>query len=163
MEWTALKTILDNTAAVSAIVAAVTVVRWYVAYRKQNMFRRFEKYSELSVGWFQDKNVQEIIKLLDDDPGHKLRNLPFERKEAFVGVYEEIAIMLYSGLLKKHIAFYMFGYYTVRCYENKDFWYNLDQKKYYWSLFRRFAEEMKQMEAAILTGDDHPDKWAFKF
>lgn len=151
----------------SAVVAVITflvpIIRFYIEYTKQNLLKRFEKYSELSANWSADKNIQAIIKLLDEDPKHKLRTLPFEKKEAFVGFYEEIAVMFYSGLLKKRIAFYMFGYYTIRCYESKDFWHNLEKDKYYWSLFKRFANEMKQIDEDIVAGRDNPDNWEYEF
>jgi hypothetical protein len=70
-----------------------------------------------------------IIKLLDEDPRHKLRTLSFAKKRAFVEFYEDIAVMRYSGLLKKRIAYYMFGYYTIRCNESEDFWFNLEKEK----------------------------------
>jgi hypothetical protein len=124
---------------------------------------RFEKYAELSDNWVEDKNIQTIIKLLDDDPKHTLRTLSFDKKEAFVGFYEEIALMLYSGLLKKQIAFYMFGYYTIRCDESADFWRTLDKNKYYWSLFRRLANDMQKIEQDILAGRENPDTWEFEF
>ena len=161
------ETIVKYAAGISAVVAVVTllvtIIRSYIEYTKQNLLKRFEKYAELSANWFEDKNIQAIIELLDEDPKHKLRTLPFTKKEAFVGFYEEIAVMLYSGLLNKRIAFYMFGYYTVRCFESKDFWHNLDMDKYYWSLFRRFANEMKQIEQDISAGRDNPDNWKFEF
>ena len=42
----------------------------------------------------------------------------------------------------------MFGYYTVKCQESKDFWANLTLDETYWNLFHDFAREMKATEAS---------------
>jgi hypothetical protein len=41
----------------------------------------------------------------------------------------------------------MFGYYTVKCLESKDFWANLTLDDTYWKLFHDFASEMKAKES----------------
>jgi hypothetical protein len=101
-------TIVTNAAGITAIVAViasfVTITKGLLEYSKQNLLKRFEKYQELSGNWFEDQNIRRIIELLDDDPGHELRTLPYPKKEAFLGFYEEIALMLESGLIKKKIA-----------------------------------------------------------
>jgi putative heme iron utilization protein len=115
------ETIAKYAAGITAIVAVgtflVTNIRSFIEYSRQNSLKRFEKYTELAGNWAEDKNIQMIIKLLDEDPTHKLRTLPFESKRAFLEFYEDIAIMRYSGLMKKRIAYYMFGFYTIRCYD----------------------------------------------
>lgn len=166
------ETIVKYAAGITAIVAAVTllvtVIRTFIEYTKQNSLKRFEKYSELNAAWGNDKNIQMIIKLLDEDPKRKLRTLSFSKKRAFVDFYEGIAVMRYSGLMKKRIAYYMFGYYTIRCSESEYFWSSLEKEekerdRHYWSLFRRFASEMKHIEEDIMAGRENPDKWKFYF
>jgi hypothetical protein len=163
------ETIVKYAAGITAIVAVgaflVTNIRSFIEYSRQNSLKRFEKYTELAGNWAEDKNIQMIIKLLDEGPPHKLRTLPFENKRAFLEFYEDIAIMRYSGLMKKRIAYYMFGFYTIRCNESHDFWFNLEEEKekHWWSLFRRFAAEMKQIEQDISLGRENPEKWKFKF
>jgi hypothetical protein len=163
------ETIVKSAAGIMAVVAVVTFlvtnIRSFIEYAKENSLKRFEKYTELAGNWAEDKNIQTIIKLLDDDPKHKLRSLPFEKKRAFIEFYEDIAVMRYSGLLKKRIAYYMFGFYTIRCNESDDFWLNIEgeKDKHYWSLFKRFANEMKQIENDISLGHEKPEKWKFKF
>ena len=54
---------------------------------------------------------------------------------------------------------------TRKPYESHDFWFDLEEEKekHWWSLFRRFAVEMKQIEQDISLGREIPDKWKFKF
>jgi hypothetical protein len=160
--------VVQNAAGITAIVGVialiVTVVRAAIEYSKQNLLARFEKYEELSKDWSDDKDVQEIIVLLDDDPQGKLAKIHPSKKVAFVGYYEEIALMLESGLLKKRIAYYMFGYHTIRCYENKSFWTeDMEIESQYWSLFRRFAKQMKKIDDDVRTGREKIDGWKFRF
>lgn len=142
------------TATVGAITLAVTIVRGVLEYSKQNRLARYEKYAELSKDWSENKDIQEIIVLLDDDPQHKLLKINNAEKEAFIGFYEEIALMLESRILKERIAYYMFGYYTIRCYDNQGFWTDMDRESPYWSLFRRFAKKMKKIDDAVLAGSE---------
>jgi hypothetical protein len=160
--------VVQNAAGITAIVGVialiVTVIRAVFEYSKQNLLARFEKYDELSKGWSEDKEIQEIILLLDDDPRGQLLKMHRSRKEAFVGVYEEIALMLESGIIKKQIAYYMFGYHTILCYENKDFWTTeMDLEHRYWTLFRRFAEQMKKIDDDVQAGREKINEWKFRF
>jgi hypothetical protein len=160
--------VVRNAAGITAIVGVlaliVTIISAAFNYSKQNLLARFEKYSELSKGWYDDKEIQEIIVLLDHDPEGKLVAMPASRKEAFVGFYEEIALMLESGILRERIAYYMFGYHTILCYENSDFWTDdMELEDPYWSLFRRFAKQMKKIDDDVRAGHEKIDEWRFRF
>ena len=162
------KDVVSNAAGITAIVGVialiVTVIRAVFEYSKQNLLARFEKYEELSKGWSEDKEIQEIIFLLDDDPHGELLKMHRSRKEAFVGFYEEIALMLESGIIKQQIAYYMFGYHTIRCYESKGFWTEeMEIESPYWTLFRRFAKRMKQIDNDVHAGIQKLDEWKFRF
>ena len=65
---------------------------------------------------------------------------------SFLRYFEEIALMVNSGLLRKDVAHYMFGYYAIRCWESDYFWTHLNRQGPYWALFREFAGEMARME-----------------
>jgi hypothetical protein len=159
--------VVQNAAGITAIVAVialiVTVIRAAVEYSKQNLLKRFEKYQELSRDWFDDKDIQEIIGLLEEDPKRKLLKMSYSKKEAFIGFYEEIGLMLESGIIKKRIAYYMFGYYTIRCYRNKDFWTDINIDSPYWSLFRRFAKNVIKIDDDVHAGYENIDEWKFRF
>ena len=160
--------VVQNAAGITAIVGVIaflfTVARALYEYSKQNRLTRFDKYEELSKNWSSDEGVQEIIALLDHDPEHKLADLETSKKQDFVGYYEEIALMLESAILKKRIAYYMFGYHTIRCYESKDFWTpEMELQSPYWSLFRRFAEQMKKIDDDVHAGREKIDEWKFRF
>ena len=47
-----------------------------------------------------------------------------------------------SGLIKRELAHYMFGYYAVLCWKSDAFWSNVNRLSPYWSLFADFCSEM---------------------
>src|SRR4029079_18084310 len=105
---------------------------------------------------------QEIVRLLDEDP-ELLTNYDVKKKEDFIDRYEDVAVMYESGLMRRSITFYMFGYYAIRCYESKHFRAGIDLNSPYYTLFRRFAKEMKQIEGDVAQNRDNPEKWKFNF
>jgi hypothetical protein len=88
---------------------------------------------------------QEICALLEADD-QKLDEVPFKDKRDLLGFFEEVALMMNSGLIRKNVAHYMFGYYAIRCWESEHFWSNVNRESIYWALFRDFATTMKTME-----------------
>jgi hypothetical protein len=165
--WTGFEFVLQHGQAASAMVAAVALI-WGVGqglygYWKQNRLARFEKYSALSKDWSEDKNVQKIKQLLEDDPEEELLEIPYTEKEEFVAVFEEIALMLESGIIRIKIAYYMFGYYTLLCEKNQNFWQDMDRDSHYWTLFFRFAEKMKAIERKVLAHPETIKKWSFRY
>jgi hypothetical protein len=81
-----------------------------------------------------------------NDP--RLAEISAQDKRDFIGLLEEVALQVNSGLIRPELAHYMFGYYTVKCLESKDFWANLTLDETYWNLFHDFAREMKAKEAS---------------
>ena len=157
----------QNGPGLSAIVAAVALF-WAVcqavyAFSKQNRLARFDKYSELSKGWSADKDIQRIKRLIEEDPKGELSNLSAAEKEEYVAVFDEIALMVESRIVRKEIAFYMFGYYVIHCCDNEEFWTGMDKDSHYWSLFFRFAKEMKRIDSDIRAGREDMELWSFRF
>lgn len=81
-----------------------------------------------------------------------LAKIPLSTKLQFVGFHEEVALMLNSKLLREEVAHYMFGYFAIRCYDSVHFWEDEDKAHMYWSLFRSFAERMKEFEKTFRFG-----------
>jgi hypothetical protein len=51
-----------------------------------------------------------------------------------------------SGLIRKQVAHYMFGYYAIQCWENSYFWSDVNRDSTYWLVFQDFAEQMMSIE-----------------
>ncbi len=82
--------------------------------------------------------------LFINDPA--LAEFNAQDKRDYIGLLEEVALLMNSGLIHPEVAHYMFGHYTVHSYDSKYFWSNVDRDDIYWNLFVDFAEEMKMKE-----------------
>ena len=130
--------------ALSAIAAALAFIKGVIEYRKQNSLKRFEEFMEMRA-IFRSPEIYNISLLIEKDDT-ELKKLPLKDRYAYLGFYEQVAIMLNSGILRRDIAHYMFGYFAVRCLESKNFWSGINRSSGYWSLFVWFASEMKKIE-----------------
>jgi hypothetical protein len=135
------------------VVAALTLIKAVVEYTRQNAQKRAEYYTKLREKFKENNRFTELFELLrnedNDDP--KLAELAYQVKQDFLGFYEDIALLMNSGLLKKPVAHYMFAYYAIRCWESKHFWEKMDRASLYWSLFRHFVKEMSAVEKKLTS------------
>jgi hypothetical protein len=150
------------TGAATALACLATFIKSIWEYKKENSLKRFEKYQAITREWNQNAETQEIIRLLDEKQ-ESLRDYDVKTKQDFIDRYEDVAVMYESGLMRRSIAFYMFGYYAIRCNDSEEFWTGLETNSAYHSLFRRFAKEMKQIDRDIARKRDDLGKWKFKF
>ncbi len=130
------------------VVALVTFVRGFFEYVRQGTQRRAEQFVQMRRRLKENKVFYEICSLLDtDDP--KLAAVPLQDRYDFLGFFEEIVLLTNSGLLRKEVAYYMFAYYAIECWDSTHFWENINRDSNYWKLFRDFAEQMKQMQTSF--------------
>ncbi len=130
---------------VGGLVTIFAFVNGLLEYRRQGAQKRVEHFTMLRRRLKENPAFKEICDLLfSEDP--RLAELNAQDKRDFVGLLEEVALQVNSGLIRPELAHYMFGYYTVKCAESKYFWLNITRDEIYWDLFHDFASEMKQME-----------------
>jgi hypothetical protein len=129
---------------------AVGLVMGFFEYRRQGRHRRAEKYFEL-VKEFE--KFDEILDLLRND-SPKLKKLRASQRERFLNFYEDLALMLNSGLIQEHLALYSFGYWLQKAWDSKHFWHDPQNKENgYWFLSRqlhfRFLARQKGFQAFV--------------
>ena len=139
---------------VGAIVALVTLIKGVFEYTKQGAQKRYEMFSQVRSKLKDTREYQEICSSLEEN-SERLLNIEFKHKRDFLGLFEEVAIMLNSRLISKEVAFYMFGYYAIRCWESSNFWSGVNKESLYWSVFSNFVTKMKEIES---TNFIIPDK-----
>jgi hypothetical protein len=143
------------------VVAVITLIKGVYEYTKQAAQNRAEHFIQMRDRYDGFLDVCTLLETDGDDgPAHEeLCRMPFERKRDFLGFYEEIALMMQSGLIKREVAHYMFGYYAIRCWESTAFWdapdSRLNRGSCYWGVFRAFAEEMAKMEKKSMSKAVH--------
>lgn len=132
-------------AIIGVVLAIATTIVGLEQYRLQGNQKKAEFFVEMRRKLKENRMFKNICDLIEkNDP--KLQNIPFKEKRDFLGFFEEVALMMNSGLIQKKVAHYMFGYYAIRCWENENFWVDIKRDSMYWSLFRNFVHEMISIE-----------------
>lgn len=135
------------------VVAIVTFIKAVVEFTRQNKQKRAEQYIDLRDAFKGNRRFDKLFGLLEtDDPS--LAQIPFHIKQDFLGFYEDIALLVKSGLMRRTVAHYMFAYYAIRCWNSENFWKGMNKNSPYWWLFRHFAEEMQAIEEKFLIAPD---------
>jgi hypothetical protein len=89
---------------------------------------------------FDDKDLFEILCLIDaDDPLLADKSL-WDKKRKFIAFFEEIALLVKSEQINKDVAYYMFGYYSLCVRHGVNFCVGIDLSREYWALFYDFTD-----------------------
>lgn len=136
----------DIATIIGAIIAGATLIIGLLEYAHQGKQKRAEHFFNLRKKLKENLVYKKICLLLDTDD-KELLAIPFEDKRDFLGLFEEIAIMEKSGLIKSEVAYYMFGYYAIRCWDSKNFWSSVNKGSLYWKVFSEFVSDAKKFEA----------------
>jgi hypothetical protein len=135
----------DIIAVLRGIVGLVALFKGIVEYKQQGTQKRSEYFIEMRKRLKENQSFKTIAELLETD-SIELTDIPFKEKRDYLGLFEEVAMMMNSNLIRKEVAHYMFGYYAIRCWESKHFWKDVNRESIYWKLFRNFVIEMKDFE-----------------
>jgi len=143
---------LIKTIAISgtSIVAVITLIKGYLEYRLTTKQKRSELYESYRKKLKENKSISDVVEALETDNGN-LKEMPRINKYAFLGFYEDIALLVNTGLIKPEIAHYMFGYYAIECWKNDEFWNDINRESHYWRVFREFVEKMSDLEDRKMT------------
>ena len=132
----------------AGLIALVTFFHGVLEYGRQGAQLRTQQFVQMRRRFMEEASFREMCTLLiSDDP--RLRDIPTQEKRNFGGFMEEIALLVNSGVLKKEVAHYMFGYYAILCWKSDNFWHGIDRNSIYWSLFRDFVSQMELCEKSF--------------
>jgi hypothetical protein len=131
------------------VVALATFIQAIREYSHQGANKRAEHFLEMRRRFKENESFRTIADLIEADDV-ALLEIPFKAKRDFLGFFEEIALSVNSGLLRKEVAHYMFGYYAIKCWKSHNFWQDINRQSIYWSIFKRFTEEMIEVEKNFL-------------
>ena len=132
------------------IITFGTFIKAIFEFRLQGKQKRAEFFDTYKVRLRTDKQLNRITPLLEDD-NVELKDISLIDKYYFLGFYEQIAVAINSGLIKKNVAHYFFGYFAIQCWESENFWYldkdtEIEKDEYYWLTFKNFVHIMKKVE-----------------
>lgn len=142
-----------------AIATIISLIIGICEYRRQNKMNRVEKFVLMRHRFKENEKFKKLRALIEDD-SLELLNISLEDKRDFLGFFEEIALMMNSGLIPKNVVSYMFGYYAIKCDDSKNFCKGKDgniviqKDKIYWVLFQKFVREMRQEEEKLKNGKE---------
>lgn len=131
--------IKDAVESVSAVVATLGFLFGLFKFRDAIAIRRYEKFHGMSVRFDGDESIQAVCKLLNADIADESVNK--QQKEVFICFLEEISFMAASGIMRKEVALYTFGYYARRAHESAPFWRGLQKDHKFYARFREFCKE----------------------
>jgi hypothetical protein len=107
-----------------------------------NMRRRF----------LEDTSFKDLINLiLKDSPD--VADCCMQDRRNLAGFFEELALMMNSGLLKPKVVYLMFGHYALLIDKCDAFWTGLDRESKYWIVFRGFIQEMERVGHQVDRSD----------
>ena len=126
------------------VLTLTTFIFGALEFIRQGHQHRAANFIQMRRRFLEDPLFRDILNLLASDHS-KQPNTPIQDRRNFVGFLEEVAVMVNSGLIKMEVAHYMFGYYVILTDRCSPFWEGLDRESQYWSVFRRFAQDMHSL------------------
>jgi hypothetical protein len=130
---------------IGTAIALATLLKGVFEYSAQGAQKRAEQFFLLRKRLFENASFQRICAMLRDE-NPQLAAVPFEEKAEFLTLFEEVALMMNSGLIRESVAHYMFGYYAIMSWDSDYFWSGLTRESDYWKVFSDFARRMKERE-----------------
>ena len=134
----------DVAALIVSVVALGTLIKGTWEYGKQGTLKRAELFFQMEERYTKFLYLFDMLDHQDDEKiRNQLESLSFEKILDFLGFYEELAMMVESGLIRRAVAHYMYGYYAIACWDSDAFWNEEDRNDPYWCLFKNFVEQSK--------------------
>jgi len=123
------------------VIALTTFFSGMFEYIRQGHQHRAANFLQMRRRFLEDPLFREILNLMATN-SPEVKNTPIQDRRNFVGFLEEVALMVNSGLIRKEVAHYMFGYYVLLTDRCDNFWDGLDRDSQYWSVFRQLSKQM---------------------
>lgn len=134
---------------ISVVIALITLVKGFFEYVKQGTQKRAEHFLQMRKRFKENEIFRELASLIESK-SPKLKKESFKNKRDYLGFFEEIALMINSGLINDQVAHYMFGYYAIQCWHSDYFWGDVNRDSLYWALFKDFVLKMERIESSFV-------------
>lgn len=130
------------------LLSLITGVFGIYEYTEQGKEQRVQYFLEMRHR-FKDNEEFQIISDAILDETSTLTDIPHHSRADYAGFFNVIALMVESGYVSPEVAYYMFGFYAIKCSQREDFWDGLDPKSKPWAPFYDFVKKMKKLELTI--------------
>lgn len=143
-----LNVLKDWAITIAGIIALVTFMAATIEQVRRGRQERSNNFILMRRRFLETPQYREILDMLaQKNPA--LNEYSMQEKRNFIGFLEEVALMVNSHLIKRDVAYYMFGYYVRLADESDDLWVGLNRKSRYWKLFNHFASEMRAVDSTF--------------
>ena len=139
----------DLAAIGATLIGLLALLKAVFEYVAQGSQKRADRFFEMRLRFDENTAFQAICGLLDSGDSN-IRGVPAIDKHRFLGFFEDIELLCNSGLMKEAVANYMFGYYTIKCWNSAEFWEDINRDSDYWAGFRSFAFKMRRVEETFI-------------
>jgi len=145
MDWELIKNVILF---IGGFIGLLTFIKGILEYSHQIKQKRVIQFIEMRRRFKENEKFRQICDLCEID-NDKLIDIPLGDRRNYAGFLEEVALMMNSGLIRKNVVFYFFGWYALTCWHSKNFWVDMGQESNYWDLFRDFAHQMEEIEKSF--------------
>ena len=129
----------------STIIALSVFIKGVVEFVHSNAIRRYEKFHQMSVRFDDNAEIQKVCELLHG-ANSAAGPLTKQQKEVFICFLEEIYFMMNSGIMKRDLALYTFGYYGKTALDSEPFWQGLNKNEPFYIHFLEFCRLAKSYQ-----------------
>lgn len=138
---------LKNWATIIGVIVTIFVFfKGILEYSHQNAMRRLELFQSMRKRFEESAPIQRVREALESEKEDSLAALSKKDKVDFLAFYEDLALMVDSGLMRSEIAQYWFSFYILMANDEQGFWADLDANLPYWKVVRQFATDMQRAE-----------------
>ena len=93
---------------------------------------------------FDDPVLFSVLKKLDDNHPDLATDEMWDAKRKFLTFFEELYLLMQSGLVDRNTAFYVFAYYAVFAKTCSNFNVRIEYRQEYWGLYLLFVAEAEK-------------------
>jgi hypothetical protein len=138
---------------VAGTIGLFTFIMNFIENRKQGRQKRVELYMDMTKRLQDDADFRKIRQLLKTKDQQGLKEISWGVRSDYAGFFEDVALLTYSGLIRKEIACYMFSDDAIACWDSEDFWqdFKAPRKDEYWGILRLFVEEMRDLHQRLFV------------
>lgn len=155
----------DLAAIIGVAVAIATLSYSLFVYGRRTLLDRVKHFASLKKEFLTDEALFRITELLEEErrrseltakdatsiPSQdkwqeEWQKVKSQDKWHYIYFFEQVALLLRARLIRKELAYYMFGYYAVLCAHSRFFWSSdFPREEQYWLVFVNFVQEMQDV------------------
>jgi hypothetical protein len=112
-----------------AVVGLLGFLKGVLEYSRQNEMRRLDLFQAMRQRFEVSEGMKRVREALESDEANALVSVTKKDKVDFLAFYEDLALMVVSGIIHPEIAQYFFGFYAILANDEQNvqaFWAGLD-------------------------------------